>query len=120
MQETDTDDVNVRTERNVQNSDATLILGHGVLFGGSEYTESMARKHGKPCLHIDFDKQDANRAVLLVRAWLLEMQPRVLNVAGPRASDDPEIYSKAKCVLAGALAADRHDPQEHENNENEE
>ena len=29
-------------------------------------------------------------------------------------------YSKAKCVLAGALAADRHDPQEHENNENEE
>ena len=29
MQETDTDDVNVRTELNVQNSDATLIFSHG-------------------------------------------------------------------------------------------
>ena len=55
MQETDTDDVNVRTELNVQNSDATLIFSHGALFGGSEYTERMARKHGKPCLHVDFD-----------------------------------------------------------------
>jgi hypothetical protein len=105
MQETDTDDVNVRTELNVQDSDATLIFSHGALFGGSEYTERMARKHGKPCLHIDFDKHDADQAVLLVRAWLSETQPRVLNVAGPRASADPAIYSQAKCVLAVALAS---------------
>jgi len=108
MQETDTDDMNVRTELNVQDSDATLIFSHGVLFGGSEYTERMARKHRKPCLHVDFDKHDADQAVLLVRAWLSDTQPRVLNVAGPRASVDPEVYSKTRCVLAGALAADRH------------
>ncbi len=110
MQETDTDDVDLRTELNVQDSDATLIFSHGELFGGSAYTEGMARKHGKPCLHIDFDKQNADRAVPLVRAWLLETQPRVLNVAGPRASDDPAIYSKARSVLAGALAVDGHFP----------
>ncbi len=104
MQETDTDDVNVRTELNVQSSDATLIFSHGALFGGSEYTERMAQKHGKPWLHADLDRQDSDRAVLLVREWLSATQPRVLNVAGPRASDDPEIYSKAKCVLIGAFA----------------
>jgi hypothetical protein len=103
MQETDADDVNVRTELNVQNSDATLIFSHGMLFGGSEYTERMARQHGKSCLHVDFDKHDAGQAVLLVKTWLSGTQPRVLNVAGPRASDDPAAYSKAKCVLAGAL-----------------
>ena len=103
MQETDTDDVNVRTELNVQNSDATLIFSHGLLFGGSEYTERMARKHGKPCLHVDFGKHDADRAVLLVTAWLSSTQPRVLNVAGPRASDDPAIYAMVKSVLASAL-----------------
>jgi len=106
MQETNTDDVNVRTELNVQNSDATLIFSHGLLFGGSEYTERMARKHGKPCLHVDFNTHDADQAVLLVKAWLADMQPTVLNVAGPRASDDPEGYSKAKCVLTGALVSD--------------
>ena len=108
MQETDTDNANVRTELNVQNSDATLIFSHGRLFGGSAYTECMARKHGKPCLYVDFDKHDADQAVLLAKRWLSDTQPRVLNVAGPRASNDPEIYSKVKCVLAGALISDRH------------
>ncbi len=104
MQETDTDDVTVRTELNVQNSDATLIFSHGALFGGSAHTERMARQHGQPCLHVDLDQQDADQAVRLVRAWLSDTQPGVLNVAGPRSSDDPEIYTKVKCVLAGALA----------------
>jgi len=107
MQETDTDDVNVRTELNVQNSDATLIFSHGALFGGSAYTERMARQHGKPCLHVDFDQHDADQAVLLAKTWLTSIPPGVLNVAGPRSSDDPEIYSKVKCVLADALAFDR-------------
>jgi len=105
MQESDTDDVNVRTELNVQNSDATLIFSCGRLLGGSAYTERMARKHGKPCLHVDFDTHNANQAVLLIKRWLSETQPWVLNIAGPRASRDPEIYSKAKCVLAEALAS---------------
>jgi hypothetical protein len=105
MQETITEDVNVRTELNVQNSDATLIFSHGALFGGSEYTARMARQHGKPWLHVDLDKHDAGQAVLLVETWLSATQPRVLNVAGPRASDDQVIYSEAKCVLASALAS---------------
>jgi predicted Rossmann-fold nucleotide-binding protein len=108
MQETDTDDVNVRTELNVRNSDATLVFSHGTLSGGSKYTQRMARKHGKPCLHVDFDKHDADQAVLLVKTWLSDRQPRVLNVAGPRASKDPEVNSKARCVLAAVLASGRH------------
>ena len=109
MQETETDDVNVRTELNVQNSDATLIFSHGALFGGSDYTQRMARQHGKPSLHVDFDKHDADQAVRRVKNWLSDTQPRVLNVAGPRASDDPAIYPEVKCVLAGAFS-DRHRP----------
>jgi hypothetical protein len=107
MQETDSDDVNVRTELNVQNSDATLIFSHGALFGGSEYTQRMARRHGKPCLHVDLDKYDADQAVLLVRGWLADTRPRVLHFAGPRASDDREIYPEVTRVLAGALVLDR-------------
>ncbi len=108
MQEMDTDNVNVRTELNVQNSDATLIFSHAALFGGSSYTERMARQHGKPCLHVDLDQHDTDQAVRLVKAWLSDTQPGVLNVAGPRSSDDPEIYAKVRCVLAGALTSDRH------------
>ena len=41
MQETESEDVGLRTELNVRNSDATLIFSHGALRGGSEYTECM-------------------------------------------------------------------------------
>jgi hypothetical protein len=62
MQETDTADVNVRTDLNVRNSDATRIFSHRALFGGSAYTERMARQHGKPFMHVDFDQLDADQA----------------------------------------------------------
>ncbi len=104
MQETDSDDVNVRTELNVQNSDATLIFSHGALFGGSAYTQRMARQHKKPCLHVDFDQDDADQAVRLVKTWLADTHPTVLNVAGPRASEDPEISAEVRCVLKRVLA----------------
>jgi putative molybdenum carrier protein len=42
-----------RTEKNIRESDGTLILSHGRLTGGSEYTKKWALKHGKPMLHID-------------------------------------------------------------------
>ena len=103
MQETDADDVNVRTELNVQDSDATLIFSHGALFGGSDYTERMARMHRKPCLHVDFDRHDADQAVRLVRVWLSDTQPGVLNVRGLGRAMNPEIYSKVRCVLSRCL-----------------
>ena len=99
MQESDSDDVNTRTELNVRDADATLIFSHGALFGGSAYTELMAHRYGKPCLHVDFTQYDADQAVLLVKSWLSETDRRILNVAGPRASDDPEIYAKVRDVL---------------------
>jgi hypothetical protein len=40
---------------NVQDADATLILSHGPLSGGSKFTEVMARSLGKPVWHVDLD-----------------------------------------------------------------
>jgi hypothetical protein len=85
-----------RTERNVVDGDATLILSRGSLTGGSALTEKIARRLNKPCLHIDFEEADLNRAVLAVGQWLAQHEVRVLNVAGPRASSDPHIYATAK------------------------
>ena len=62
----------------------------------------------KPCLHVDFDKHDADQAVRLVTVWLSETQFRVLNVAGPRASDDSEIYGfVVRALDAGGLTFEK-------------
>ncbi len=51
-----------RTEQNVIESDGTVIISHGMLTGGSAFTSEMARKHGRPCIHLDMEKLTANEA----------------------------------------------------------
>jgi hypothetical protein len=82
----------VRTRRNVEESDGTLILSRGELTGGTALTESIARQNQKPCLVIDlmaeFDAQP-------VEEWIVENRIRTLNVAGPRESQQAGIFDQA-------------------------
>lgn len=106
LREAPSGDVTVRTAWNVRDSDATLILSHGRLRGGSRLTRDLARAEGKPVLHIDLERFDAEAAASKLRDWLQEVQPAVLNVAGPRASSDPRIYHKTLELLTCVLSAD--------------
>ncbi len=82
-----------RTERNIIDSDATLIFSFGPLTGGSALTEALAIKHNKPCLHIDFDAVAPHKALIAIKKWLLSNTIKTLNIAGPRASGEPRIYT---------------------------
>lgn len=88
-----------RTELNVINSDATLIFSHGKLTGGSKLTRNFAKKHKKPFLHIDFAGLMVEISVEETKKWLKSIKCTNLNVAGPRASSDAEIYEKTKDFL---------------------
>jgi len=92
-----------RTEFNVADSDATLLISHGILKGGSALTKTLATKHRKPCLHIDLDEMSQDRAIEVIKLWLQVRGVRVLNVAGPRASEDPRIYEDVKNILRAVL-----------------
>ncbi|MCG6930713.1 MAG: putative molybdenum carrier protein [Desulfofustis sp.] len=92
-----------RTRRNVVDGDGTLILSHGPLSGGSGLTMNIARQVGKPCLHIDFDTCTADQAVIEVSAWIDAARISILNVAGPRASSDAEIYACARTLIADLI-----------------
>jgi len=91
-----------RTEKNVVDSDGTLILSHGKLTGGSALTRKMANQHGRPCLHIDLTKTIAFNAALKISTWVEENSISVLNVAGSRASKDARIYDAAMDILESA------------------
>jgi hypothetical protein len=103
--ETPTTDASVRTEWNVRDSDATLLLTDrpGSLSGGSALTRDLARRFGRPVLVTSTGEIDA------VRSWLHELreqsaQPLVLNVAGPRESKEPGLYAAASRLLEQLLA----------------
>ena len=99
LTECDSREPAVRTRMNVEHSDATLILSHGKLAGGSLVTWQAARTLRKPCLHIDLDRNSDDAAVDKIVLWIKNGGFSALNIAGPRASKDPEIYASAAGVL---------------------
>ena len=91
-----------RTEKNVRDADGTLIISHGLLTGGSEYTREMAIKHKRPWLHIDLSQTAAFQAASAINQWILQKEIEILNVAGPRASKDPAVYQEALNIIESA------------------
>lgn len=99
LREAPVPDYSRRTELNVMDADGTLILSHGELTGGSALTAQLAKKHGKPCLHVDLSRRTEFQATVDITHWLREHRVDVLNVAGPRAGNDPKIYDATVNVL---------------------
>ena len=90
-----------RTKANVADADLTLIFSHGPLTGGSLLTQQFAEELGKPCVHMDLNIVDAmssSRSTYAkkrdedIASTFRKHSNIVLNVAGPRASGDPQIY----------------------------
>jgi hypothetical protein len=106
MQEMPTDSYAGRTERNVTDSDGTLIISHGPLTDGSKYTREMTSKHQKSCLHIDLNETDVSTAARQIYDWVIRTKIQILNVAGSRASTDPSIYQATLHVLTNVLIMD--------------
>lgn len=100
LQETDSPDYPIRTERNVLDSNATLILCRGCPSGGTELTLRLAEQHGRPCLVIDLDSEADPADVC---RWLQKHAVETLNVAGPRESQSPGIETLARAFVAAVL-----------------
>jgi len=95
-----------RTKRNVRDSDGTLILSIVAKpGGGTALTMRLAEQLGKPILHLCRDESISigeNGKRLLT--FIEEHHVRRLNVAGPRASQEPEIAAYVDALLTAAFA----------------
>lgn len=95
----------VRTRWNVRDSDGTVIFSrHRRLMGGSRRTMEAARKLGKPLLHLT-GSMDVTEAAQRLNAFIRQHHITVLNVAGPRASEEPGIGEFVQTVLARVFKA---------------
>lgn len=90
-----------RTERNVIDSDATLILCGGRPAGGTLLSLRLAKKHEKPCWVVDLDRPCDPAAI---RRWMEKTVVRTLNIAGPRESQQPGVGTAARAFLMGLFS----------------
>ena len=98
LRETPTSNYVQRTEWNVRDSDGTAIFTVGqTLTGGSKKTAELAARHGKPWIHLT--KAAGGDSAAALRQFLIGNRIRALNVAGPRASKEPDVGSFVQEVL---------------------
>ena len=92
-----------RIEQNVIDSDGTVIFSHGELTGGADYSMKMTERHKRPTLHIDLEEMPGFIAASKINTWVIENNIEVLNVAGSRASEDPDIYRNTMYIIEDSI-----------------
>jgi hypothetical protein len=99
LKETKSDQVEKRTEKNLTETDATLVLAYDQNYDkGSLYTIEQCKKYRKPFLEVDLSLK-ANIQLSMFKDWILQYKIQHLNIAGPRESFSPGIYKAASELL---------------------
>jgi hypothetical protein len=105
--ETDSADYDVRTEKNVLDSDATLIVAREKkLSGGTAFAKTCAEGHGRPLLVV-CPRDGMSKSVATLSKFLKRNDVRTLNVAGPRESQAPGIGKFVMELLEAVLVSRR-------------
>ena len=96
-------DYRVRTEKNVEVSDGTVIFYSSSISGGTEHTLLSCIKLKKPYKLIDINLAGKNSAAKALLHFITENNIETLNIAGPRLSNCPEIYRFVKAVIVQVI-----------------
>jgi hypothetical protein len=101
LAETPSDDYSERTEWNVRDSDGTLIvLPDGVASAGTALTKNLCDKYTRPVIVVSLlDLDNVSR----LEDWMRTQHIKTLNIAGPRESESPGIYSKLLTSMLATL-----------------
>ena len=91
LKETKTSNYPERTEKNILESDGTLIIYSDKFDRGTALTKNLCNKHKKACLIHKIEQAFEKDEFLL---WIKKYRIKTLNVAGPRESISKGIYMK--------------------------
>jgi hypothetical protein len=84
-----------RTSQNVKDSDGTVVIYPGKLYGGTEQTVGFCEELRRPHELIDASKLVTKDAANFITEFVRNNKISILNVAGPRQSEWPEGYDYA-------------------------
>ncbi len=93
-------------EKNILDSDGTLIISHGKLSEDSALVEKIAEKHSRHRLHVDLNTTNDFFAAQIISMWIAEKGIQILNISGPESSKDPKIYRATAKILETVLYLD--------------
>lgn len=104
LTQTRSSNVSERTKLNVLACDALLVFIDGSTSPGTQLTIDFAQQVNKPVLVVD-TRNSPDRCAIDIRTWLSTHRPDVLNIAGPRQSQSPNIGARVTDILHLSLGA---------------
>lgn len=113
LRETESARYDKRTRMNIEDTDGTVVFTVAEkATGGTGLTVRLAQQLDKPLLHLAKSQHPAIGTAEAIRAdadqlnqFIVEHDIGRLNVAGPRASQEPTVANYVWSVLAAALAS---------------
>jgi hypothetical protein len=97
-------------ERNVVDSDGTLMITFGRPEGDTDMARRFSLQHGRQLLHIDAALTETGAAAELIRSWIEIYRISVVHVTGVDAQDPNGLYAAAVPILVFAVEALRRKP----------
>jgi hypothetical protein len=105
LEETPSRKYSQRTEWNVRDSDATVVFSVAPNpAGGTALTLAVAHRLGKPFLHLCRERSSVAESAAALHLFINEHHVYRLNVAGPRASQEPDVAAFVRDVLQTAIS----------------
>ncbi len=90
-------------EKNVAESDGTLVISKGIKSSWPTRAVQLALKHQRQFLHVDLRQYALFEAASLTNSWMAQKMIQEVYVTGPMTSEDPQIYQQTRKLLETAF-----------------
>lgn len=93
----------VAQEKNVDDSDGTLLITRGEKTPQVQHAVKTALRMQRQFLHVDLSQHTSFEAASLIDSWMTMNNVQIVFVTGTPASRDPKIYGQVKKILETAF-----------------
>jgi predicted Rossmann-fold nucleotide-binding protein len=96
-----------RLEKNIIDSEGTVILTYGQLIRGSIATKDLAKKHNKPCLLLELNEYTRNHAISSIRKWMENHDIGEIFFTGSKPIASPNLNEDVIQIIQGICQVER-------------
>jgi hypothetical protein len=96
-----------RLEKNINDSDGTVILTYGQLISGSNATKDLADKLNKPCLLLELNGCTPIQASSSIRKWMDNHKLEKIFFTGSKPIAAPNLHEEVIRIIEGVCQVER-------------
>ena len=98
-----------RLEKNIVDSEGTVVLSYGQLVMGSKAVRDIAEKNNRPYLNVNLSKHHLNHAIALIRKWMANNEVTTVYFTGTKTVGglSPNVYDEVIQIIEGICGVER-------------